>query len=267
MDQDSFSDFKNNYNIKITEIPEVTLKDIFLSESVKNELERFIYCINNYDELKINLRYLLSGAPGTGKTQIIKAIANEVQGKATFIFTHGGDKRVNHLFEFGSIFEPCVICIDDLDLLVESRENTFLTSFGDFLQYLDVFVTKKIFIIATTNNKTLVDYAASRPGRFDMIIDVENITRDNYLALVKNSTKNKELIDLFDDEILNLMQSKHVTGAFIVNLVKQIEIKYKMNEAKGINDKIDLKRIINNTYNGFNSKQNRLKSNFGFNGI
>ena len=53
-----------------------------------------------------------------------------------------------------------------------------------------------------------------------------------------------------------------------INLINYpIEIKYKMNEAKGINDKIDLKRIINNTYNGFNSKQNRLKSNFGFNGI
>mgnify|MGYP001182246864 CR=1 FL=1 len=266
MDKNSLDD-ENNYKIKIAEIPEINLSDLFLSENVKNELERFIYCINNYDDLKINLRYLLSGAPGTGKTQIIKAIANEVKGKATFIFTHGGDKRVNLLFEFASLFEPCVICIDDLDFLVESRENIFLTSFGDFLQYLDGFVTKKIFIIATTNDKTLVDYAASRPGRFDMILDVENITRNNYLDLVRYSTKNKYLIDLFDDEILNLMQSKHVTGAFIVNLVKQIEIKYKMNESKGINEKIDLKRIINNTYNGFYNDQNKLKFNFGFNGI
>ncbi len=75
-----------------------------------------------------------------------------------------------------------------------------------------------------TNDRRLVDIAASRPGRFDLIIDVNLIHPDHYLELVRNKTKVPEIVSLFDDGVLTVLEQKKVTGAFITNLVKHLDL-------------------------------------------
>jgi len=88
---------------------------------------------------------------------------------------------------------------------------------------LDGFIPNNIFILAATNDKKLVDEAAARPGRFDLILDIGEIEVDNYISLIKRETDDNNILELFSPQILNKMEDKKVSGAFIVNLVKQLK--------------------------------------------
>ena len=229
-----------------------SLADIFLPEPVSKELRLFIECVIRYGELGTSARYLLSGPPGTGKTQIVRAIAKACEGKATIILASGGDSRLNKLFAFASIFRPVILCIDDIDLVVGDRAQMHNKSIlGTFLQKLDGFIGNHVFVLATTNDKAMVDVAASRPGRFDQVIDVGVLEPRNYLDLVKRRTTDPEIISLFEDkDVTDLLREKQIVGAFLANLVKQAVMRKNTNGREGLT-KGELVEIINRTYRGF----------------
>ena len=202
-----------------------SLDDVFLPSEIRRQLDLFISALSNFDRLRTPLRYLFSGKPGTGKTKIIRALANACKGKATFLFSNGAEQRVDELFEVASMFSPVVLCIDDIDMLTGSRqEGQFNRQLATFLQRLDGFTKGDQFLLATTNDKALVDLAASRPGRFDRILDVSLIEPTHYLSLVTSKTANEKVVDQFDEGILCLLKRKRVSGAFIATLVKHLEL-------------------------------------------
>lgn len=202
--------------------------DLFLPESKREEMERFIYAVKNFERDRINLRYLLNGPPGTGKTQLMKMVASQLSGYATVILARNCEQYLNKLFNFGKVFEPCLLIIDDIDLIVGNRQRGDAKNLGFFLQQLDGYLPGSLFIIATTNDKSLVDMAASRPGRFDLIIDVGELEPENYLSLVRRETEDVEILSFFDDGVLAEMKKRKVTGAFIVSLIKQFLSRKKM---------------------------------------
>lgn len=228
------------------------LTDIFLPEYVSKELRQFVECVTRYGELGASARYLLSGQPGTAKTQIVRSIAKACEGKATIILASGGDSHLNMLFSFASIFRPAILCIDDIDLVVGDRSRMSNKSvLGTFLQKLDGFTGSHVFVLATTNDKSMVDLAASRPGRFDQVIDVGALEPRNYLDLVKRRTTDPDIIALFEDaEVIDLLREKQVVGAFLANLVKQTVMSKLTNGREGLT-KAGLVKIINRTYRGF----------------
>ncbi len=202
-----------------------SLNDVFLPTEVRRHLDLFISALSSFGRLRTPLRYLFSGKPGTGKTKIIRAIANACKGKATFLFSNGAEQRVDDLFEVASMFSPVVLCIDDIDMLTGSRQDgLYNRQLATFLQRLDGFTKGDQFLLATTNDKALVDLAASRPGRFDRILDVSLIEPSHYLSLVRSKTGNENVVDQFDEEILGLLRRKRVSGAFIATLVKHLEL-------------------------------------------
>jgi len=121
-----------------------------------------------------------------------------------------------------------------------------------------------VFLLVTTNDKELIDKAASRPGRFDLVIDFSKLNIENYLGLIKSNCSNKTVLGLFDKATLQKLKSKKVTGAFIVNLIKQLEIKHKLDPD------CDLKSYLNDfielSYRGFYKKHEEDQSKFGFSG-
>jgi SpoVK/Ycf46/Vps4 family AAA+-type ATPase len=233
----------------------VSLDNIFLPVQKKEFINIFINTLQNYKEG--NLRYLFNGQPGTAKTQIIHSIMNSVGSIATFVILENRNIPLNDVFNLCSIFDPCVLVIDDLDLLIEERNRAnSKNELSVFLSNLDGFNYKNLFILATTNDKKFVDLAAQRPGRFNLIIDVDEIASENYLNLIKRETNDEEIIMLFGESRLNELASRRITGAFIVNLIKLLKM-YK--EQNGSISEEKLLEILNFSFNGFYKSNNKEK--------
>ncbi len=205
---------------------------------------------------------MLSGKPGLGKTEVIRSVIEECSKYGNVIIPkkmHGVEWL---MFEFAKLFKPAVICIDDIDLLFGKREEAYgRKTLGDFLTELDGILENKVFLIATTNDKKLVDFAASRPGRFDEVIDFGDFERRFYLNLIKQRTQDEEIINLFNEESLDYLESNKVSGAYIVNLVKQLKIIKDM-DAMFSND--NLMEYLQRNYKGFYKSQIEIERNFGF---
>ena len=241
-------DFINK--VKLIDPPENSLDALFIPRSKKEQINRFIYSIKTFENNStLPLRYLFSGKPGTGKTQIIRTIISATKGIATVLFCKGGELPLQEIFDFCSFFKPCLLIIDDVDFIAGDRYlNQNNSNLSTFMQILDGILPNNVFILASTNDKKLVDEAASRPGRFDMILDIGEIEPDNYLSLIKRETNDESILSFINEEILNEFRNKKVTGAFIVSLIKQLRSAKAM---KGSLTKEDFLEYLNLSHNGF----------------
>ena len=131
---------------------------------------------------------LLHGPPGTGKTMLAKAVANETD--ATFIkmagselvrkFIGEGARLVRDLFELAAEREPAVIFIDEIDAVAAKRTDSKTSGDAEvqrtmmqLLSEMDGFDDRgEIRIMAATNRFDMLDEAILRPGRFDRLIEV-----------------------------------------------------------------------------------------------
>ncbi|MGC8729710.1 MAG: AAA family ATPase, partial [Elusimicrobiales bacterium] len=246
----------------IKSLNNTAMEDIILPQEIKEKLNIFVKAVLRYNEIRKPLRYILSGLPGSGKTKIVKGIANACAGKATIILTNAGNLPLNMLFSFANMFEPCIICIDDLDIAIRERHETHPRMLSSFLEHLDGFIKNNVFLLATVNNKRILDFAASRPGRFDYIIDLETLTKKDYFEIVKLNTKDEKILELFkNDDVLDALVAKKAVGAFLVNLIKQIELIKKLNSGADFSAK-DLLNLIKQNYESF--YKDKGKSDIGF---
>ena len=128
---------------------------------------------------------LLFGPPGTGKTTMARIIANETKMKlivvnaSSFLNMYVGESEKNlvNVFQRARDNAPCIICFDEIESFLMDRskaERSYETSIvNTFLTQMDGYVDlQDVLVVATTNNPTLIDPAALRPGRFDKLIYV-----------------------------------------------------------------------------------------------
>lgn len=131
---------------------------------------------------------LLSGPPGTGKTMLARAAANEAG--VPFLAVSGpsfqekfaglGAARVRRLFTEARKLSPCVIFIDEIDALGRKRGRGSDSASADQDQTLNQLLvemdgfdrTSGLVIIGSTNRPDILDSALTRPGRFDREIAV-----------------------------------------------------------------------------------------------
>ena len=131
---------------------------------------------------------LLSGPPGTGKTLLARAAAHEAA--VPFLSVSGssfqekfaglGAARVRRLFARARKSAPCIVFIDEIDALGRSRGRGGDSASADQDQTLNQLLvemdgfeqTTGIVVIASTNRPDILDYALTRPGRFDREITV-----------------------------------------------------------------------------------------------
>jgi len=180
--------------MQVDHSPDVTYEDIGgLDEQMTEVRETVEMPLENpamFDDVGIQppSGVLLHGPPGTGKTMLAKAVANETD--ATFIkmagselvrkFIGEGARLVRDLFELAAEREPAVIFIDEIDAVAAKRTDSKTSGDAEvqrtmmqLLSEMDGFEDRgEVRIIAATNRFDMLDEAILRPGRFDRLIEV-----------------------------------------------------------------------------------------------
>ena len=183
----------------LVQAPDVKWEDIGGLTEVKEELAEAVEWPLKYGKLfakgdvKAPKGILLHGPPGTGKTMIAKAVANESE--ANFISIKGpeliskwvgeSEKGVREVFRKARAAAPCVIFFDEMDAIAPRRSSgqsdgqvtervvsQILTEM-DGLEEL-----KGVVVLGATNRIDIIDEALLRPGRFDRIIRIPPPDKD-----------------------------------------------------------------------------------------
>ena len=225
------------------EIPNVKWGDIGGLDDVKQELKEAVeWPLNNPDAFKkLGVKpptgILLYGAPGTGKTMMAKAVANESD--ANFILVKGpemlskwvgeSEKAVREVFKKARQTAPTIIFFDEIDSIAPRRGvgsenhvtervvNQLLTEI-DGLEDLN-----DIIIVAATNRPDILDTALLRPGRFDRIILVKMPEKKTRMEIFKVHTKNMPLAkDVSLDDLSQ--KTENYVGADIEALCREAAI-------------------------------------------
>lgn len=143
---------------------------------------------------------LLTGEPGTGKTQLAKALATESD--AAFIQVTGSDfssmyfgvgiQKVKSLFRAARKQAPCIIFIDEIDGIGKRSEQTRSSDaesnriINQFLAEMDGFdAASGVLVLGATNFPNSLDPALVREGRFDRSIAVGLPSLDDREALFR----------------------------------------------------------------------------------
>ncbi|MCU4800430.1 proteasome-activating nucleotidase [Halobacteria archaeon HArc-gm2] len=260
--------------MEVTGSPEVTYDDIGgLEEQIREVREAVEEPLINADQFReVGIEppsgVLLHGPPGTGKTMLAKAVANETD--ATFIkmagselvrkFIGEGSRLVRDLFELASEREPAVIFIDEIDAIAAKRTESKTSGDAEvqrtmmqLLSEMDGFDERgEIRIIAATNRFDMLDRAILRPGRFDRLIEVPNPAFDGRQRILEIHTQEMNLADDVDLAPI-AQQTDGLSGAEIASVATEagmFAIRDERTEVRKVDFDDALEKIESETEDG-----------------
>jgi len=170
---------------------DVTYDDIGGMSATIDQLREMVELPLRYPELFQRLGVdppkgvLLHGPPGTGKTRLARAVANE--SAAQFFLVNGpeimgsaygeSEQRLRTVFEEATKAAPSIVFIDEIDSIAPKRGQVSGEAekrlVAQLLTLMDGLESRaNLVVIAATNRPEAVDEALRRPGRFDREIIV-----------------------------------------------------------------------------------------------
>jgi cell division protease FtsH len=177
------------------EATHTTFADVAGIDDAKDELAEIVDYLRRpgyYQRLggRVPRGVLLSGAPGTGKTLLARAVAGEARvpffsmSASEFVemIVGVGASRVRDLFTQAKAAAPAIVFIDELDAIGRARIAGALPGGNDEReQTLNQILTEMdgfepgtgVVVLAATNRAEVLDPALLRPGRFDRRIAVQ----------------------------------------------------------------------------------------------
>jgi cell division protease FtsH len=221
----------------------VTFKDVAGIDEAKAELSEIVDFLRDpsrYGRLGGRMPHgvLLSGAPGTGKTLLARAVAGEAHAAffsisaSEFIeaIVGVGASRVRDLFAKAKEAAPAIIFIDELDAIGRSRQGSVAVSGGNdereqtldqILTEMDGFETSEaVVVLAATNRPDVLDSALLRPGRFDRRVAVQAPDRAGRREIIVVHTRSIPLADSVDLDAL-AASTPGMVGADLANLANE----------------------------------------------
>jgi len=197
---------------------------------------------------------LMYGPPGSGKTLIARAVANET---AAYLYVINGpeimskmsgesESNLRKAFEQAEKNSPAIIFIDEIDSLAPKRDKNQgeieRRIVSQLLTLIDGLNTRsRVVVIACTNRPNSIDPALRRFGRFDREIDIGVPDEKGRLEILKIHTKNMNLDSSVDLENIS-KETYGFVGADIAQLCTEAAIQCIREKMESIDideDKID----------------------------
>jgi cell division protease FtsH len=219
----------------------VTFKDVAGAKEAKEELKEIVDFLKNPKKfLDIGARIpkgvLLTGAPGTGKTLLARAVAGEAAvpffhlsgSEFVEMFVGVGASRVRDLFKMAKKAAPSIVFIDEIDAVGrvrgtgvgggnDEREQTL----NQILVEMDGFEpNEKVIVMAATNRSDVLDPALLRPGRFDRRIILDLPDRADRLEILTIHARKKPFAEDVDLKVI-AERTPGFSGADLYSLMNE----------------------------------------------
>src|SRR5438874_45136 len=221
----------------------VTFADVAGIDEAKAELTEVVDFLRNpqrYGRLGGRMPHgvLLSGAPGTGKTLLARAVAGEAHAAffsisaSEFIeaIVGVGASRVRDLFVKAKEAAPAIIFIDELDAIGRSRQGSISLggandereqTLDQILTEIDGFDSSEaVVVLAATNRPDILDPALLRAGRFDRRVAVQPPDRLGRRQILEVHTRSIPLAPSVDLDAL-ASSAPGMVGADLANLANE----------------------------------------------
>ncbi len=249
MDKRSAHIDKTDFEIAVEKITaeKVLLDDVIIEEDTKRKILNAVDAFMEHDDTREYRKgIILTGPPGTGKTQIVKAIANERNCffmaptlsdlKGEYVGQSSG--KVKRIFDEARANAPTVMFIDEADTVFPGRDigmagsdSYNLDMVNQFLQEVDGMTSgkEKIFVIAATNRPNIIDAAVQSRLSERILIDLpsaENRIKifDSKLKKYNFTLSNKFYRSEIETKTINM------SGRDIDNFVKKLKENIKDTE-------------------------------------
>jgi ATP-dependent 26S proteasome regulatory subunit len=169
---------------------------------------------------------LLYGAPGTGKTHVIRYISSTLTDHTTVLITAEQVRNLSRYMTLARTLQPSIVVLEDVDLIGRSREgmnspntevllNRLLNEMDGLRADADI-----LFILTTNRPEDIEDALASRPGRVDEAIEVplpDDRCRQRLIALYGRS------LAFADGAVAEAVsRSQGASAAFMKEMVRRL---------------------------------------------
>lgn len=224
------------WNCIANDIPPRTFDTLFFDNnvigSVKEHLDKWLSNIDIYKSRNLNFKtgILIHGPAGTGKSSLAVAIASYLKcnlisiDMATF-----DDLDITDLT--GSINadkDRYVVFLDEIDVVFKSRDENITDEQRERTTKLLTFLDSansptNVVFVATTNYPDRLDTAVTRKGRFDLIVHVDNLSKETAEEMCRGFNTTLNNVDIFplsdgkynpatlQAAILSSMEQKNIT--------------------------------------------------------
>ena len=224
--------------------PTVTFDDLGGLDKTISELREMIEWPLDYDDVfnflgvKPPRGILISGPPGTGKTQLALAVAGanpdiplyKLNAPEVVSGLSGqSEEKIRQMFQGVREKAPAIIFIDELDSIAGKRENAgkdmevrIVAQLASCLDDLDA-TGEQVIVIGVTSRPETIDQGLRRAGRFDREITIGVPNEEARIDILKKLTKGLRLAKDFPFEELVKCTPGYV-GADLQTLCKEASI-------------------------------------------